>query len=117
MSGDDDQPSDKPSAVNRPLTDDERRLLRQLAIWNVAEQNGVDAREAADALDDLIAREGMVLQCDACEANLRVRDEDGPVIIHATREWLDYWAHMEIPLTRAHLLESRGRRPPPRNVN
>ena len=42
---------DRPSAVDRRLTDEARNLMRQLAIWSVAEQTGVDAEEATRALD------------------------------------------------------------------
>ncbi|MGO9927141.1 MAG: helix-turn-helix domain-containing protein, partial [Mycobacterium sp.] len=102
-------------AINRRLTDDERDMMRQLAIWSVAEQTGVSAQEAADALDDLNERVGLILEGDAHDAYMK-DSEHGHVIIHVTREWLAYWAHSDQKLTREDLLRYR-RQQPSRDAN
>jgi hypothetical protein len=97
-------------AINRRLTDDERDLMRQLAIWSVAEQAGVSAQQANDALDDFNRRVGLILEGDAHDAYMK-SGEHGHVIIHVTREWLAYWAHSDQRLTRDDLLRYRQQRP------
>jgi hypothetical protein len=52
----DDQPTDRPSPVNRPLTDEERALLHQLAIFAVAEQQGVDAKPPTHSVTSMTER-------------------------------------------------------------
>jgi hypothetical protein len=103
---------DQPPAINRGLTDDERDVIHQLAIWSVAEQTGVSAQEAANALDDLNERVGLVLEGDAYNKYLK-DGEHGHVIIHVTREWSAYFAHSGQPLTREDLLRYRQQKRPP----
>jgi hypothetical protein len=95
----DDQPT---PAIERRLTDDERELIMQLAIWTIAEQTGVSDQAAADALDDLIEREGLFHVGDAHDAYIKT-GKYGHTIVHATREWLAFYAHSGQPLTRDDL--------------
>ncbi len=84
--------------------------MGQLAIWSIAEQAGVSAQEAANALEDLNERVGLILEGDAHDAYMKDR-RHGHVIIHVTREWLAYWAHSDQKLTRDDLLRYRRQRP------
>jgi hypothetical protein len=79
------------TAINRPLTDDERSLLMQLAIWTIAEQTGVTDQAAADALDDLNEREGLFFCGDSKDAYITA-GERHHVIVHAERDWVSFHA-------------------------
>jgi len=84
--------------INRPLTDAERDLLNLLAIRVIADQTGVTDQAAADALDDLIERDGLYLEGDAHDVYVKTGTPgDGPnhVLVPATREWLAF--HAEQP--------------------
>lgn len=86
------------AAINRPMTDDERELMKQLAVWTIAEQTGASDKAAADWLDDLIDREGMTLEYDVRDAYIKTIAHDR-VIVHATREWLAFFAaHPDEPV-------------------
>lgn len=82
--------TDQPARIERPLDDDERNLLRRLAIRVVAEQSGSDEQTAAAALDTFTEKGEAVIRGDAVNVYL---DVAGHTIVHATREWLAFHAH------------------------
>ncbi|WP_319454252.1 MULTISPECIES: hypothetical protein [unclassified Mycobacterium] len=65
--------------INRPLTDQERTLMCQLAIATVVEQTGKDRETVADELDAMT----IVVHGDDRNAYL---DADGKTLVHITRE-------------------------------
>lgn len=79
------------AAINRPMTDDERELMMQLAVWVITEQTGASDKAAADWLDDLNEREGMTLEYDTRDAYIKT--SAGKVILHCEREWLSFFAN------------------------
>ena len=72
--------------INRPLTEQERDLLCQLAIEVVAHQTGRDREQVADELDTM----ELEVQGDAIDVYLKA---NGNVLVHATREWLAFHAN------------------------
>ena len=84
------EPTDRPAAINRHLTDDERDLLAQLTVWTIAEQTGVSDEEAARALDELNEKSGLYMEGDAIDAYVKTT-EHNHVIVHVTREWLAHF--------------------------
>lgn len=83
-----------PAAVNRPLTDAERTLIKQVCIWSVAEQKGITDEMASAALERLIEREGIFMEGDAHDVWVKrgTPAKPGRVLIHCTREWLSFYA-------------------------
>ena len=94
--------TDKRARIRRPLDDDERTLLTQLAIWALAEQTGVSDDEAQRALDRLNNDSGLDIRGDDYDVYIRTR-EHGHTIVHATREWLEWHAHSGEQLTSDEL--------------
>ena len=70
------------------LSDQERRLLLRLAIWNLCRQTGADEQTAADALDHFGDHGEVTIEGDRRDVYLKVV---GHVHIHAERAWLR-WA-------------------------
>jgi hypothetical protein len=64
--------------INRPLTDEERTLMCQLAIASVAQQTGKDRETVADELDAMV----IVTHGDAQDAYL---EADGKTLVHISR--------------------------------
>lgn len=93
---------DNRAPVRRPLDDDERELLTQLAIWCLAEQTGVSDAEAQRALDQLNKESGLDIAGDHYDVYVQTR-EHGHTIVHCTREWLDFHAHSGEQLTSDEL--------------
>lgn len=82
--------SNTPAPINRPMTDDERTLVKQLAVATITGQTGASDKAAADWLGRLTDREGLHLTYDTRDAYLRT--DAGKVIVHVTREWLAFYA-------------------------
>ena len=70
------------------LTDRERALLLQLAVYNLQRQTGCDELTAAEALDHFAEQGEVVTRGDQHDVYLEVC---GAVHIHAERDWLR-WA-------------------------
>lgn len=86
---------DQPAAINRPLTDDERDLIKQCAIWLVAEQHGFTDEQAAEYLEYLIERRGLYMHGDDQNVWVKTGKPDDPTsytLVHFTREWLAFFA-------------------------
>lgn len=96
---------DNRAPVRRRLDDDERELLIQLTIWSLAEQTGVTDDEAQQALDKLNQESGLDITGDDYDVYVRTR-QHGHVIVHCTREWLDFHAHSGEQLTSEELRRS-----------
>jgi len=94
--------TDQPARIDRPITDDERTLIKQLCIAAVANQTGVSEEAAADALDDLIEKHGMYMEGDTQNVYVRTGtpgDGKNHVLVHVTREWLSFYAsHPDEPI-------------------
>lgn len=73
------------TAINRPLTDDERRLMMELAVGVVARQTGVSQGVAFDVLDGMT----LTLEGDSHDAYLSAA---GTVLVHVERDWLAFHA-------------------------
>lgn len=84
--------------INRHLTDQERTVMRQLAIATVAEQTGRDRETVATELDEMDIR----LRGDAHDAYL---DADGKTLVHITREDLALAANHPGETLRAQRIE------------
>lgn len=88
--------NDQPARIDRPLTDAERTLIKQLMIATYATKYGVSEETAADALDALIESNGIYMEGDSLNVYVRVGTPgDGKphhVLLHVTREWLSFYA-------------------------
>lgn len=73
------------TAINRPLNDDERRLMMELAVGSVSRQTGVSAEVAFDVLDGM----RLTLEGDSQDAYLSA---GGTVLVHVERDWLAFHA-------------------------
>lgn len=97
-----DTVTDQPAAINRPLTDEERDLIRQVAIWLVAEQHGITDEQAADYLEYLTECRGLYMQGDDRNVWVKTGTPDDPTsytLVHFTREWLAFFAsHSDEPI-------------------
>jgi hypothetical protein len=90
--------ADKPAAINRPLTDDERDLMRALTVRVIADQSGIphtadDCRACsvvATVLDEFAERGEVHLYGDAVDCYMAVGPNEK--LVHATREWLAFFA-------------------------
>ena len=84
------------AAVNRPITDDERTLIKQLCIYCVADQTGVTNEAAVAALENIIETEGIYMHGDSYNVWVKVGTEgdgkDHRTLVHVTREWLAFYA-------------------------
>jgi hypothetical protein len=80
------------TAINRPLTGDERSLINMLAVRVVAHQTGSDDQTAVLVLDQLAGEGEVFLREDPEVAYLEVC---GKVIVSAERDWLAF--HAEHP--------------------
>lgn len=77
------------TAINRPLNDDERRLMCWLAIRVVMDQTGISVQQAADVLDTFTETGKAVLVGDDSEVQLLVA---GQSLVRADRDWLAFQA-------------------------
>lgn len=75
--------------INRPLTDDERHLMRDLAIQVVCTQTGCTPEAAVDALESFAEDGTLILHGDTNDAYLEAA---GNVLVHAERDWLAFHA-------------------------
>lgn len=103
-------PDDNRAPVRRPLDDDERTLLAQLTIWCIAEQTGVSDEDAQIALDKLNQESGLYMSGDDYDVYVKTTEHDH-VIVHVTREWLDFHAHSGEQLTSEQLRKDLTYRP------
>lgn len=73
------------TAIDRPLNDEERRLMMELAVGVVSRQTGVSPEVAFDVLDEMT----LTLEGDAQDVYLSA---GGTVLVHAERDWLAFHA-------------------------
>lgn len=77
-------------AINRGLTDDERRLLMDLAARTIADQTTCTVGEANAVLGKLAAQGLLSLEVDAGEVRVAVGDQH--VLVTAARDWAAFHA-------------------------
>jgi hypothetical protein len=77
--------------IERPLTDEERQLLVNLAVRQLAEQAGCTLGEANDVLAELAAR-GELLFTGDNESVRVVTNAQGGWLVQAARDWLAFHA-------------------------
>lgn len=93
--------TDASAPVNRPLTDNERQLMLDLAVRVIADQSGIPhtagqcqaCSVSATVLDEFIEKGEVHLHGDVMDCYLDVGPNRG--MVHATREWLAF--HAEHP--------------------
>lgn len=81
--------TDKPTPVNRPLTDAERSLMHHLAAAVLAQQTGVPIEAAQQVLIEDHDNGSLHLVGDAYECRLTL---NGKTLVHVTREFLAFHA-------------------------
>ncbi|AKN17474.1 phiRv1 phage protein [Mycobacterium haemophilum DSM 44634] len=75
--------------INRPLNDDERNLIRDLAIQVLCVQTGCTVDAAVDALESFAEDGTLILRGDTETAYLEAA---GNVLVHVERDWLAFHA-------------------------
>ncbi len=71
--------------INRPLTNDERQLMHELAVQVVCSQTGCSPDAAVEALESFAKDGTLILRGDTENAYL---EAGGNVLVHADRDWL-----------------------------
>lgn len=92
------------TAINRPLTDEERHLMNLMAIAVVGHQTRCTSDEAAQVLDKLAGEGDVILKSDAEDARLVV---SGKAIVHAKRDWLAFHAEHPEAIDMRHITVER----------
>lgn len=75
--------------INRPLTNDERQLMHELAVQVVCSQTGCSPDAAVEALESFAKDGTLILRGDTDNAYL---EAGGNVLVHADRDWLAFHA-------------------------
>jgi hypothetical protein len=75
--------------IDRPLTDDERQLLTDLAVRHVTEQGGYPLEKARATLHQAAVDRDLLFEGDAVDVRVTVR---GKVLVHCKRDWLGFHA-------------------------
>lgn len=75
--------------INRPLTNDERQLMHELAVQVVCSQTGCSPDAAVEALESFAKDGTLILRGDTENAYL---EAGGNVLAHADRDWLAFHA-------------------------
>lgn len=75
--------------INRPLTNDERQLMHELAVQVVCSQTGCSPDAAVEALESFAKDGTLILRGDTENAYL---EAGGNVLVHADRDWLAFHA-------------------------
>ncbi len=81
--------SDAP-LINRPLNDDERQLLIDLAVRELATQADCTLQQANDVLAEMAAKDELLFVGDA--KTVRVTNSAGGWLVEAARDWLSFHA-------------------------
>jgi hypothetical protein len=81
------------ATIDRPLNDQERSLLLNLATRNIADETGCTHDEATDVMARLVAEGQLVIEGNAEDVVVRIGS--GTVLVEAKRDWLSF--HSQFP--------------------